>query len=490
MNFKIENNFLDITNYPSVERHLEEMASKGWLIRKIILGNIFIYKKIQAEALYFSISPYEIETAFTRKSKEEMEEYQSVCESVGWNYATKSLDLHIYFKEKGAQAIAIQTDEEEEFKTLDLIGQKQVRNLYFLTVPMLLFISWEVLGSLTSIVDVMKDGLSHIAVLFIVVGFTHMILRIVHIEKFLKINRQNIELGKSLQYSDSNFYFHKMFSVLPFILLFAMIGQISYLGILSNRKFPFYILIPLIIGLIVGQIDRIYIKPSKKPLRYKVIAFLLASFIAVSTSIWIALPYIENSLDYTDQPDIGTYRVLLMDDFSDKDIEDWGSLYQNASIFIPKSYGYRSYRTGYEFILTEYSQALIEKLAQILVDQYRKQAEETLEDRYLRSLRQSFKEEKYHHNLSNAGFTIEDFNDINAKEKNADRAIKMAKKRMKENYITKDKENLWNAEQVYFLNHAKTEIVLRKGKEVFYLEGKNFSDFEIINIVKERLELE
>lgn len=99
------------------------MASKGWLIKMIIQGNIFIYKKIIPERLEFSITPYEIERSFTKKSKEELEEFNSVCESVGWNYATKSYDLHVYFKEYGAEAMDIQTDEEEEFRTLEIISK-------------------------------------------------------------------------------------------------------------------------------------------------------------------------------------------------------------------------------------------------------------------------------------------------------------------------------------------------------------------------------
>ena len=46
MNFKIENNYLGITNYPSIARHFESMAAKGWLINKIVATNLFIYKKI------------------------------------------------------------------------------------------------------------------------------------------------------------------------------------------------------------------------------------------------------------------------------------------------------------------------------------------------------------------------------------------------------------------------------------------------------------
>lgn len=141
MNFKIENNFLNISNYPSIERHLEKMAEKGWLIDKIILGSIFIYRRIGPEELDFSISPYEIETTFTRKSKEELEEFQSVCKAVGWNYAAGSFNLHIYFKKRGSEALAIQTDEEEEFRTLAAMGRRQLKG-YYIQIPFLLFIPW------------------------------------------------------------------------------------------------------------------------------------------------------------------------------------------------------------------------------------------------------------------------------------------------------------------------------------------------------------
>lgn len=110
MKFKIENNFLDITNYPLIEKHFEQMAKKGWLIRRITTGSIFIYEKIKPEDLDFSISPYEVETTYTKKTKKELEEFQSVCKAVGWNYATKSYDLHIYFKKKGSKAVDISTD--------------------------------------------------------------------------------------------------------------------------------------------------------------------------------------------------------------------------------------------------------------------------------------------------------------------------------------------------------------------------------------------
>lgn len=70
MNFKIENSFLDISNYPLVEKHFEDMVSRGWMIDKITMGSLFIYKKIQPEELDFSISPYEVETVLKKRHGE------------------------------------------------------------------------------------------------------------------------------------------------------------------------------------------------------------------------------------------------------------------------------------------------------------------------------------------------------------------------------------------------------------------------------------
>ena len=44
-------------------------------------------------------------------------------------------------------------------------------------------------------------------------------------------------------------------------------------------------------------------------------------------------------------------------------------------------------------------------------------------------------------------------------------------------------------DEVYFLNLDKSEIVIRNGKEVFFLGGLDFLDPHIIEKVKDRLEL-
>lgn len=489
VNFKIESNFIDITNYPSVERHLEKMANKGWLINKIVAGNIFIYKKIEPEELDFSIALYEVETAFTRKSKEELDEFNSVCESVGWNYATKSFNLHIYFKEKGTDAMEIQTDDEEEFSTLEFIGKKYIKSNY-IQIPFMIFLAWMNIGSLFTSVYSIKDGLGQIVAPMIALALIVLIVQTIHIKRFLKANKNNIEMGKDIEYSDSKFCFYKVTFLLSYIIISIFTIYILYLGIVLKKKFVLIAFIPILIGLIIGCAYRFLVKPSKIKLKNKKIGLVATLIITTIISIFISIGiimYIGNGVDDGGNPNIDGYKVLSIDDFEDNVYEYEGTLMQGSSILVPKSYEYYSYARKSGSIITEYSKALTEDLAKNLVSRYIRQARSASVGRYGRDLEFYFEEGIYDDYFLDAGITRNDFNNLKAND------IKEFKKALikmiKEKAIIKDEENLWNLDETYFLSYDKMEIVIRDGKEVFYLEGKDFSDVEIINIIKEKLDL-
>lgn len=486
MNFKIENNYLDVTNYPSIERHLANMANKGWLINKIIFGVIFIYKRIEPEKLDFSISPYEIETAFTRKSKEELDEFKSVCESVGWNYATRSFNFHIYFKEEGSEAIDIETDEEEEFSTIEHIAKKQIKGYYF-QIPLFLFLSWTTLGLVATNIHSMKDGLAQIAALIVPIGTVLLIYSLFHIKRFLKINRKNIELGKSIEYSDFKYNPYKITFPVAFITIILSVIYILYSAIVFKNKILLIVFLPVLIGGIGGAIYRYFIKPSKKTLNYKKVVFVIIIVVAAIISINIGILNIANMVNNTDKPNVDGYKVLSVKDFTDEDFEEGGDLLRNTSILIPESYEYADFAGKPRYLRTEYSKALTEGLAGNLVNRYKNQAKNVFIGRYSREIELYFKEGIYDDYLLKAGLTKGDLD--NLKDKDKKEALKVAKEIINEKSITEDKENLWNADEAYFLNYEKTEIVLRNGKEVFYLDGKDFTDIEIIKIAKEKLGL-
>lgn len=104
---------------------------------------------------------------------------------VGWNYATKSYNLHIYYKSKNSDAVPIHTDKEEEFKVLERIAKRYLKSQYFL-VPFLIFISWLVFGSIFNNIGPMKDGLIQIIALALPAGMVMSITHIIDLRKFLK----------------------------------------------------------------------------------------------------------------------------------------------------------------------------------------------------------------------------------------------------------------------------------------------------------------
>ncbi len=492
MNFKIESNFIDITNYPIVEKHFEGMAAKGWLINKIIVGNIFIYKKIIPEALDFSISPYEVETEFNKKTKDEIAEFQSVCESVGWNYATKSYDLHIYFKEKGSDALDIQTDEEEEFRTIEKIGKKYIRGLY-IQIPFFLFLCWTILGGLFTSIQPMKDGLQQILAPMLLINVIMIIIQLINVKRFLKKNRNNIEMGESIEFSKSKFLYFRFAFIMTFVFLIMFLVYTFYGAIVFKNKILLIALIPSTIGITIALVYRMVVKPSKLSLKAKKIGFALTLILGAIISTLIfgsVIGNLDSLFSGVDKSSIDQYKVLSVSDFVDDIVEQNGDFMRQTSIIMPISYDYySSYRKDiYESVKTEYAKALTEGLAKNLVKRYIRQAEIGLTGNYGREIKIYFQENLYDEYLfEKAGITLEEFN--NLREGDIKQSIKEVENKLKERSITSDTENLWNLDEVYFLNYDKTEIVIRQDKEVFNLEGYDFSDPDIIKIVKGRLGL-
>lgn len=491
MNFKVENKYLDITNYPSVERYLESMARKGWLIHKIFVGNIFIFKKIKPQELEFSISPYEIETAFTRKSKKELDEFKDVTKSVGWNYCTKSYNLHIYYKEKHGEALDIHTDEEEEFKLLEKLGKTQLRGCYFI-IPFLLFISWVNIGRMTSGVYPMKDGLNQIIIPLLPIALVLTTTQLIHTKKFLKRNKENIELGKDLEYSNSKYYMIRIIFPIFYLVIVAFVFYILYVSIIFKNKIILFALLPLT-GVIVGQLYRIFIKPSKHSKRFKIVVFgiTILAVVMISSGVGIiGIVNINGLGNGSNTLNREKYRVLLTSDFIETTEEAERTLLENTSFLVPRSYEHisrGSYTDEISHLETEYSKALTEGIANELMNRYKEEAVKNIGRNYSPDLEYSYELGRVDGILLDRGLTISDFNEL--KQEDLKYAISESIKRMKTRTIAKADHILWNVDEAYFLTCEQDTIILRKGKEVFFLRGIDFSDVEIITIAKEKLKL-
>lgn len=493
MNFKIENNYIHITNYPSIEKHFEEMAAKGWLINRIIGSSIFIYKRIKPEAFDFSISPYEVETEYTKKTKSELAEFQTVVESVGWNYATKSSNLHIYYKEKGSEALDIQTDDEEEFRILETIGKRYVKSLW-VQIPLFLFLVISNIRQLLTGVDGMRGALPQLLSVMLPFTILTLVIEAYSVNKFLKENKTNIELGRSIEFSKSKFYINKMSFLVTYIIFIIFILYMLYEIIILKNKFLLVAMIPITLTLIIVALYSIFIKPSKMTRKGKKKSFVFTIILSMMIPILLFGFLIMDGISgYNDAaiPNVEGYRVISVNDFYQTPIKEKGTFRRQTSLLIPTSYEYYSYNDEiYERTNTEYSKALTEGLAKTLIKRYIKQAEKIVE-RDRQELEIFFREDIYDEFRfgERAGISLEEFNRL--KNEDIKVAVETSMEKLKERVITKDSENLWDVDEAYFLNYTKTEIVVRQGKEVFYIDAtdKDFSNPEIIKIIKEKLGL-
>ena len=445
MKYKIQVRVLNITNYPLVAKHLEEMASQGWLIHRVVSENLFIYRRIEPEELDFSISPYEIETAFTKKTKEELREFQSVCKSAGWNFATKSEDLHIYYKEKESEAVDLETDDEVRFSTIEKIAKRRLIGMYIIAL-LGVFVSYVMFFDRIASVDLMRDGLMQVLPPLFPILLILSIAQIIKMKKFLKINKKNVEMGEEIEFEDSKFYLEKTVYILITIMSISFIVYAVYTGFILKNNDTLIFTLPGILGLSIASIFRILAKPSRRDSANKKIWFFIG-FIIILLMVPLFNGFkMEQIIRGYNNLDPNNFKILTPDTFGEEEkvyFELEGKVLQDISFIVPKSYSYHYANEEGQDVKTEYSLALNENLAKTLVNQYIKRAKED-SNRYAWS----------------PEFSLEE-----------------------------DKENRWNLDEVYYLNNKKTEIVLRDGKEVFYLKDKDFSDLDIIEIVKKRLEL-
>lgn len=464
MNYKIDYNFLEITNSPSIEYYFEKRAREGWLIHQIYLGSIFIFKKIEPIELDFSIKPYPLE-------------------SDAWHYVMESYDLHIYYKKYKAEVAPLKIEPEEEFEILEAIGKKRMQGN---AMQALLFfvVAWFNVGGIYTSPDFLKDGVVQLILPLMLVGLTIAIWGIIHVRRFLKTNRENIAAGKAIEYSDSMFLVPSTTFFLGTILLVASILHFLYLGIVARSFIPFIFLLGFISVLILERV--LYFWKQKD--RTSEVQKNMISSGAVLLGLLVIIGFgVYKEIGLSKNPDLKEYKVLTVDTFPEGELEMEGTLSHNMSLIIPKSYEYYYISDQSEYVMTEYSRSLVTDLAKDLVVRYLDEKKKETSDFYLDDIKLYFEEDIFNDRLAIAGISEGDL--IRLKNLQQKDAEETALQLIKERSISEADANAWNADDVHFLSYNKNEILIRKGNEVFYLLGKDFTDPDVIRRTKDKLEL-
>lgn len=91
-----------------LERHLQDMAARGWLLEKI--GQfLWTYRRTEPRALTFSVCYFPKASAFDPGPSEEQETFYDFCTHTGWVLAASSAQLQVFYNER-PNPLPIETD--------------------------------------------------------------------------------------------------------------------------------------------------------------------------------------------------------------------------------------------------------------------------------------------------------------------------------------------------------------------------------------------
>ncbi len=99
-----------------VERHLEQMAEKGWMIDRISnLG--WVYRRIEPQKLQFSVTYYPKASDFDPGPSEDQQVYHAFSAYAGWKYVCSWVQMQIFCTNQ-PDPVPIETDPELELQTI------------------------------------------------------------------------------------------------------------------------------------------------------------------------------------------------------------------------------------------------------------------------------------------------------------------------------------------------------------------------------------
>ena len=95
-------------DHTGTEKHLEEMAAKGWLLEKISNG-LWCYRRIKPQSLKFAVTFFPKASDFDPKPSESQQTFVDYCAESGWKLAGLSAQMQVFYNED-PNPVPIETD--------------------------------------------------------------------------------------------------------------------------------------------------------------------------------------------------------------------------------------------------------------------------------------------------------------------------------------------------------------------------------------------
>ena len=123
-----------------IQRYLENMALKGWMLDKITKWS-WRFRRIEPKRIHFAVSYFAKTSSFEPEAPEELLRFREFCQYSGWTYCAEAAQMQIFYNE-AENPIPIETDAMLEIESIHKSIKKQLLPSYFILLAVAVMNGW------------------------------------------------------------------------------------------------------------------------------------------------------------------------------------------------------------------------------------------------------------------------------------------------------------------------------------------------------------
>lgn len=308
-------------DYQYIQRHLSEMAAKGWRLDKINSMGIWRYRRSEPAVLRYEVTYAPSASAYNSRPTDQEEALSDICAEAGWEKVASTAQLHVYCNEE-PNAIPVETDELSRISTL-----RRAMNRHFIPSQLLLVLLFlmQFGGHVNTLLQWPSNTLSSPPSVGILIMLPTMSLcfLIMIIGYFFWVRRAEQAARDGLPVPECLFY-RRFRIVLWGMLAVYLVGIVSALNAMAAvATFGMVLLIILFVSFSLECC-----KALNAPRWVNIAAPFLVSFLA----LMLVMPMVFVFLDSApDEPELPETLPLVLADVLDTDAEYITVTYEEAS---------------------------------------------------------------------------------------------------------------------------------------------------------------
>lgn len=150
-------------DHSGMEKQLERMAAKGWLLEKLT-NRAWVYRRAEPVKRHYAVTYYPKASAFDPEPQEGELTYRDYGERGGWHFVCSSAQLQVFCSE-AEDPVPMETDPLSELQGIRRVARKLLPVYAVLSVPALLGIAFSAADAVRDPIGFLADPVKQAALL-------------------------------------------------------------------------------------------------------------------------------------------------------------------------------------------------------------------------------------------------------------------------------------------------------------------------------------